>query len=105
MCLSIWWVLVVSRGHGYTTMIVDGACLGDASAEVASNKILIALQFRLDDDEGKVGLGFHVSRHLFDLLDLLFYPVGDALEQAVRRPSRGNRVRGLLMPCGQPFSL
>jgi hypothetical protein len=40
----------------------------------------------LYDDQGKVGLGIHVARHLLDLFDLALDSIIDALEKPVGRP-------------------
>jgi len=76
-------------------MVGCTTCLGYARAQVTSDEIFVPLQLRLDHDEGEVGLGIHVPRHLFDLFDLLLYALRDALEDAVGRPAARNRVRNL----------
>lgn len=58
-----------------------------AGSEVASDQELVPLELGLDDDEGEVGLGVHVARHVLDLFDLGLYPPVDALEESSRRPA------------------
>lgn len=57
--------------------------LSHSCTEIASNQKLVSLQFSLDDYESKIGLGIHVSSHILDMLDLLFYAIVDALEKAI----------------------
>lgn len=64
--------------------------LCNTGPEIAPHEKLVSFQLRLDDDEGKVGLGVHVARHLFHLFNLRLDASVYALKQAVRGPSNSN---------------
>ena len=76
-----------TEGVGREVMECMAVYLGQTSAQVAAHQILEALELSLDDDEGEVGLGIHVARHLLDTLDLALDIIIDALKQAIRGPA------------------
>jgi len=54
--------------------------LGNARAQVRADEEFPPLDFRLDDDEGEVGLRVHITGHGFNGFDLQFHESGDALD-------------------------
>jgi hypothetical protein len=61
--------------------------------EIASHQKFVSFQLRLDDNESKVGLGVHVSRHIFNLFNLRFDLGIDPLKQAICRPSNTQKSK------------
>lgn len=66
--------------------------LCDTSTKEASDEELEALKLGLNDNESEVGLGVHVTRHVFDLFDLVLNAIIDALKQTTCRPSDAAQV-------------
>lgn len=59
------------------------------------NQILEPFQLGLDDNQGEIGLGIHVARHLLHSFYLLLDLVVDALEQPVGGPGKQFGCRAL----------
>lgn len=98
MCLSIYHV------GGSARRVPDcfqggGEYLGDSYSQVTSHEEFPPLQLCLQYNEGKVGLGIHVARHVFDLFNLRLDAVVDSFEEPVGRPAAlSRRVRGVQSP-------
>lgn len=75
------------------------ADLCHTGSEVTSDEELVPFKLSLNNDESKVGLGVHVTRHVLNLFDLSLDIGIYALKQPIRGPSRvgvrfdGSRVR------------
>lgn len=77
--------------QGVGRQVVQGMAvdLCEAGAQVAAHEVFVAFELGLDDNEGKIGLGVHVARELFDFFDLLLDGRVDALEEPVGWPAVG----------------
>ena len=86
-----------SQGRGGQVMKGVPVDLGNPGSQVAPHDELVALKLGLDDNQGKIGLGVHVARHLLDLLNLLLDTLIYALEEALRlRRPAGSSGKGFL---------
>ena len=85
-----------ARAQGVGREVVQRVAvdLGDARAQVAAHQVAVALELGLDHDQGEVGLGVRVARHLLDLFDLVLDVVVDALEEAIGGPAVGGEGVG-----------
>lgn len=72
------------KGGGGGRMEKTDFC--DSSSEVTSNEKFIPLKFSLNDDESKVGLWIHISRHLLNFFNLRLDTRVDAFKQTISRP-------------------
>lgn len=68
-----------------------GSHLCYPGTQVATHKVLVALQFGLNNDQGEIGLRVHVAGHLLNLLDLCLDALVNALKEAIGWPPWGKR--------------
>lgn len=61
-------------------------------SNIASEDPSVTLQLVLDNDEGKIGLWVHVTRHLLNFLNLLLDLFMDTVDQIPRGITVGRRI-------------